>query len=56
MLKNGADVDKQTNCGATAMHYAAQADNWKIVMLLMAFNAQQLKNKHCTYINVIIIV
>lgn len=50
MLKNGADVNKQTNCGATAMHFAAQADNFKIVKLLLEFNAQQLKNKQCILI------
>lgn len=50
MLKNGADVNKQTNCGATAMHFAAQADNLKIVKLLLEFNAQQLKNKQCIII------
>lgn len=47
LLKNGADVNKQTNCGATAMHFAAQADNIKIAKLLLAFNAQQLKNEQC---------
>lgn len=47
LLNNGADVNKQTNCGATAMHFAAQANNLKIVKLLLAFDAHQLKNKQC---------
>jgi len=44
-LKNGAEVNQQTNCGATAMHFAAQANHVKIVKLLLDFNALQLKNK-----------
>lgn len=44
---NGADVNKQSNWGGTAMHFAAQANNIEIVRLLLAFNAQQLKNKQC---------
>lgn len=47
LLKNGADINKQSNLGATAMHFAAQADNIGIVMILLEFNAQQLKNKQC---------
>lgn len=54
LLKNGADVDKQTNCGGTSMHFAAQADNIKVVEVLIAFNAQQLKNKQCIIIFFII--
>lgn len=50
MLQNQADINKQTNCGATAMHFAAQADNIKIVKLLLGFNAIQLKNEQCIYI------
>lgn len=52
LLINGADVNKQSNWGATAMHFAVQADNIETVKLLLAFNAQQLKNKQCTYSNI----
>lgn len=51
LLKNGADVNKQTNCGATAMHFAAQANHLQIVKILVKFNAQQLKNKQCILIS-----
>lgn len=47
LLKNGAEVNHQTNCGATAMHFAAQADHVKIVESLLEFNALQLKNNQC---------
>lgn len=50
MLKNKADVNKQTHCGATAMHFAAQANNIHIIQILIEANAQQLKNKHCKLI------
>jgi Fem-1 family protein b len=46
-LLNGADVNKQTNCGATAMHFAAQANNIKVIQLLLNSNAWQMKNHHC---------
>lgn len=47
MLIKGADINKQTNCGSTAMHFAAQANNLEIAKLLIAFKAQQLKNEQC---------
>lgn len=47
MLIKGADINKQTKCGSTAMHFAAQANNLEIAKLLIAFNAQQLKNEQC---------
>lgn len=50
LLKSGAEVNHQTNCGSTAMHFAAQADHVKIVESLLEFNALQLKNKQCTLI------
>jgi len=50
LLKNGANVNQQTNCGATAMHFAAQADNIKISELLLEFNAKQLQNEQCNLI------
>lgn len=51
LLENGADVNKQTNCGATAMHFAAQADHLKIIQILLAYNAKHLKNEYCKYCN-----
>lgn len=50
LLENKADVNKQTHCGATAMHFAVQSNNLGIVEMLINSNAQQLKNKHCTLI------
>jgi len=50
LLRKGADINIQTNCGSTAMHFAAQADNLEIAKLLIEFNAQQLKNHQCMYI------
>lgn len=47
LLRNGADINKQSNFEATAMHYAVQGDNIEIVEMLLAFNAQQLKNNQC---------
>jgi len=47
LLLKGAVINKQTNCGSTAMHFAAQANNLEIAKLLIAFNAQQLKNEQC---------
>lgn len=48
LLENGADVDQQNNYGDTAMHFAAQAGNEKIITILLEFNAKNLKNMQCT--------
>lgn len=46
LLENGADINKRNNRGDTAMHFAARHDHFEIVKILLANNAQQLKNNH----------
>lgn len=55
LLKSGAEVNHQTNCGSTAMHFAAQANNVKIAESLLEFNALQLKNNQRTLIFCVVV-
>lgn len=46
LLKNGAKINQQANCGATALHYAAEAGNIEVCSMLLDYGAQLLPNEH----------
>ena len=46
LLANGADVDVQANCGATALHYAAECGHVDICSQLLDYGATLKKNEY----------
>ncbi len=46
LLEMGADPNKQANCGATALHYAAEAGHLPIADKLLSAGARWMKNKY----------
>ena len=45
LLSRGAELDRRTNCGATALHFAAESGHVSIVRLLVSRGASLLPNE-----------
>lgn len=45
LLKSGADVNKQANCGQTALHYAAEVGNTEVCSMLLDNGARLHSNE-----------
>lgn len=44
-MENGADASKQANCGATALHYAAESGHVEVCSMLLDYGAELLPNE-----------
>lgn len=46
LLEKGADPDEKANCGATALHFAAESGHTVIIKEILKYGAAIVKNKN----------